>query len=286
MKQNGIWVALFMTVALIACNFPSVLDARPSPVSEPTSSEALETAVHFPTSTEHTAVPSTPSPDRPHGPEEAILILEPGPGSRLVSPARVAGLADPTFEQNLVVRIVLEDGAVLAQAPTTIQAEMGLRGPFALDLPFSVQGEVGGLIQVFADSPRDGGIVHLASVGVRLAAQGAAEIKPVEAHLERIHIQQPSPGEVISGGVAHVEGIGIASFEGTLLVQIFDMAGNLVGMQPLIVDAPEMGMPGTFSVDVPYSIASEGPGRVAVVDPLPAFDGVGHISSVEVILKP
>jgi hypothetical protein len=80
--------------------------------------------------------------------------------------------------------------------------------------------------------------------------------------------------------------MGIASFEGTLVVKIFDVEGNLVGMQSLITDAPEMGMPGPFSIDVPYTITSEGPGRISVIDPLPAFDGVGHISSVEIILKP
>jgi hypothetical protein len=288
MKPNGILAAFIMIITLIGCNVLSPSNAGPSAVSEATSIGILETPLHSPSppsSATPTAVPPTQSPGGSRGPEEAILILEPGPGSRVVSPVHVAGVANPTFEQTLLVRIVLDDGTALTQTPTIIQADVGVRGPFAVDVPFTVQDEVGGLIQVLVVSPRDGGIVHLASVGVRLAAQGTAQIKPVEPHPERIDIQQPLLGEEISGGIVHVEGMAIASFEGTLVVKIFDMEGNQIGMQPLIVNAPEMGMPGPFSADVAYTITLEGPGRISVIDPLPAFDGIGHISSVEVILK-
>jgi hypothetical protein len=45
-------------------------------------------------------------------------------------------------------------------------------------------------------------------------------------------------------------------------------------------------VPGSFVADVPYHVTAEGPGRVVVLDPLPAFDGVGHLASVEVTLAP
>jgi hypothetical protein len=114
-----------------------------------------------------------------------------------------------------------------------------------------------------------------------------AEVKSTNVHPpEAIQIQEPGSGEEISGGVVHVEGIGIASFEGTLVVEVYDVEGALVGMEPLIVDAPDMGQPGVFSVDVSYVAGSEGPGRIVVMDPLPAFNGIGHIASVEVLLGP
>jgi hypothetical protein len=218
--------------------------------------------------------------------EEAILILEPGPGSRVTSPLRVAGIADTTFEQALVVRLVLDDGSLLALEPTTIQTEMGTRGPFEVDVPFELAGERSALLQVYSASARDGGLTHLSSVGVLLALSGPADIRPAQARPEQLQILQPRLIDHISGGIAHVEGFGLASFEGTLLVQIYDVDGNQVGSQSIIVQAPEMGVPGPFVADVPYTVSAEGPGRVVVVDPLPVFDGVGHIASVEVILAP
>jgi hypothetical protein len=42
---------------------------------------------------------------------EAITIAAPGPGSRVTSPLRVAGSADPAQHQEIEVRLLLEDGS-------------------------------------------------------------------------------------------------------------------------------------------------------------------------------
>lgn len=217
---------------------------------------------------------------------EAILILSPGPGSRLISPIRVSGMADPTFEQALAVRLVLDDGSELNVIPAQIAAELGERGPFEAEVPFTVGEERQAFIQVFATSARDGGITHLAAVGVSLAPDGPENIIPVGPHPERIVILEPAQGADISGGVVHVEGFGLASFEQNLVIEVYDEMGNLVGGQPVTVQSPEMGQPGPFSADVPYNIQTAGAGRVVVQDPSPAFDGDVHVSSVEVRLEP
>jgi hypothetical protein len=214
------------------------------------------------------------------------MILEPGSGSRLVSPIHVAGLADPTFEQTLVVRVILADDTVLLVEPTTIQADIGQRGPFAVDLPVSVSVEQPAFIQVYDISPRDGAIAHLSTVGVTLLPSGQATVVPVTPKPERIVITQPTPNATVSGGVAHVEGWALASFEQTLVVDVLDAEGRVVGTQPLIVQAPDFGQPGPFSADVPYTVSAEGSGRIVVRDPSVAFLGDVHRASVTVILKP
>lgn len=218
--------------------------------------------------------------------DESIFIREPGPGSRLISPVHVAGIADPTFEQNLVVRLVLSDGTELAVVPTIIDADPGQRGPYQVDLPFNISGEQQAFIQVYATSPRDGGITHLASVGVTIADSGPEILRPMEVQPERIMIYQPTSGAAVSGGVAHIEGFALASFEQTLLVEVLDADGNVLASQPVTVAAPDLGQPGPFNVDIPYSIATSGPGRIVVRDISPAFGGDAHLASVEVTLEP
>ncbi len=242
-------------------------------------------AVSTPTPTLEPPTATVPLPS-PEAPAEAILILEPGPGSRVTSPLRVAGIADPTFEQTLVVRIVLDDGSELALAPTTITADLGSRGPFEIEVPFTVREERQGFIQVFDVSARDGGVIHLASVGVRLAPGGAAEIVSGERHPERIVIFQPLPGATVRGGEVHVEGFGLASFEQTLVIEVLDADGAVVGSLPIIVNAPDLGIPGPFAADVPYTLRSSGPGRIVVRDISPAFGGDSHLASVEITLEP
>lgn len=240
-----------------------------------------------------TPPPSLPAPtagDTPaSGPElapETILILSPGPGSRLVSPIHLSGEADPTFEQTLGVRLLADDGTELAALSTTIQADVGQRGPFDIDIPFSLSQPRQAFIQVFATSARDGGITHLASVGVQLAPDGAPDIRPVEPHPEQITILEPTAGAVLSGGSLHLAGYGWAGFEQTLVISVYDLQGDKIGEQPVIVNAPDMGQPGPFEADVPYTLTQAGPGRVTVRDVSPAFGGDTHVTSVEVRLEP
>lgn len=217
---------------------------------------------------------------------EAILILEPGPGSRLQSPIHVAGLADPTFEQNLVARILSEAGTTLAMAATTIQAEAGQRGTFSIDLSLQPNQEGPVFLQVYASSPRDGGITHLASSTILLSPDGPVEIKPVDRRSEQIQILSPAPGQPLLGGKLTVEGYGWASFEQTLMVALFDEQGTLLASQPVTISSQELGQPGPFRAELAYSLTAPQAGRVVVRDPGAAFDGDVHLASVEVRLEP
>ncbi len=284
MKAKRAVVLAVLLTLLAGCNFPA---------QEPRAAAtewAPATLSPLPSLTDAASATGSPAPavgpNEPERPEEAILILEPGSGSSLTSPIHVAGIADPSFEQTLVVRVVFVDGSELVIQPVTIAADIGQRGPFEVDIPFTVSGTRQAFIQVYDLSARDGGVVHLASVGVTLTDAGPADIKAVEPHLEQIAIFQPVFGEVIEGGVVHVEGFGLGGFEQTLLIEVYDAGGNIVGSLPIIVNAPDLGLPGIFSGDVPYEAAVAGPGRIVVRDISPAFGGDSHLSSVEVTLEP
>jgi hypothetical protein len=218
--------------------------------------------------------------------EEAIMILTPGPGSRVTSPVRVSGEADPTFEQNLVVRVLLADGSLVSQVATTIQAEVGQRGAFSVDVPVNLTAEQAIFIQVFAASPRDGRITHLSSAGVTFTPTGPAVIETRPEYPEQIVIFEPQLGAQVSGGSVHVRGFGLATFEQTLNVDVQDQNGNVIGSEAVIVAAPALGKPGYFEADVTFTVGRAQPGRVVVRDVSPAFGGTVHLSSVEVNLAP
>jgi hypothetical protein len=198
----------------------------------------------------------------------------------------VAGVSDPTFEQTLVVRAILDDGAELAVVPTTIQADIGQRGNFEVDVPISLTEERSVFIQVYSTSARDGGITHLSSVAAMFTPAGPEEITTQEAHPEQIAIFQPQLAGTVSGGTAHVEGFALASFEQTLVVEVQDAEGTVIGSEAVIVQAPDLGFPGPFSADVAYTVSEAGPGRIVVRDISPAHGDNVHLSSVEVTLEP
>ena len=275
------YVVLAIGLTLIACR---TLAPSPAPTVDiqATFERVRETLVNAPAPTE------PPPADLP---EEAILILTPGSGSRLVGEVHVEGIADPTFEQNLVVQVVaLRQGQsdVIAQQPVTIQAELGQRGPFAADIIFNFEGDVDqpGELRVSSSSPRDGGLIHLATAQVTLAASGLPDIRTADPHDELVVITSPSPGATVNGGVVRVEGVGLASFEQTLLVEIYNPDGHSISRGPVTVAAPDYGNWGPFYADLLYSVSAPEPGRIVVSDPSPAFGQTLHLASVEIQLEP
>ena len=216
------------------------------------------------------------------------MILAPGPGSRLTSPLQVRGVADPTFEQTLVARLVDASGTVITEEPLMIQAPLGERGPFEGEISVVISEQTNVFLQVYATSPRDGGITHLETVGggITLMPEGSQEIGERDPYPEQIAIVEPENGQQISGGLVHVEGVGVASFEGTLVLELYGAEGERLGSEPIIVEAVDMGTPGAFSGEVAYSISEPGPARLVVRDPLPTANGVNHIASVEIRLAP
>jgi len=271
MMHRIIFLASFLVICLAACGSSGEQTPEALPMPATPGAVITETVVELPAA---------------GAPAEAIQILEPGPGSQVSAPLHVAGIADPTFEQNLVVRVLDENGTQLALAPTTIQAEAGQRGSFSIDLPLPSDAAGPLFLQVYATSARDGGITHLDAAIVNLVPQGSELIRILEPAVERIQILSPGVGQTISGGVLLLEGYGWASFEQTLVVELYDEQGNQIAMQPVIVQSPDLGQPGQFRAELNYSLDAPQAGRVVVRDPSAAFEGNVHLSSVELRLEP
>lgn len=269
-------------ILLAACT-PSVAVVMPAESHEPTGTPNVPTATLPPSSTA-TVLPPSPTPLTL--PDEAIAIRQPGPGSVATSPLNVEGIADPAFEQTIILRLVSENGTVLAEQPAIIKALAGGRGAFEGQLYFIVWSEGNAFLQAYHESPRDGALVHLASVALRLSPTGPSDLKTSDVQPERITILAPEVGAQIGGAQVKVEGIGIASFEQTLLVEVYDGSGSRVGGQPVILQGVGLGERGPFSVTVPYEVTEAGPGRIVVRDISPAFGGDVHLASVEVELSP
>ncbi len=303
------WVLPALASAALACSVFGGSPATPTPTAfVPPTVGATDTAVSGPTPTiaVTTAPPASDTPP-PAGPSatplppdipEAILILEPGQPSSVTSPVHVSGEADPTFEQNLVVQITDEFGAVLTTVPTTIQAGAPDRGPFAVDVDFSVGTDQPGRISVFSTSARDGGLIHLASVEVTLLASGSASISAAAPHPESLIIYGPESNSAVSGGFISIAGYSEYVFENQLSVILCGEGGsgdlepvcgtddNILEIGGLTVNSPDMGQPGPILGDLPYSISAPIQARLAVYSLSARDGGIIHLASVPIQLSP
>lgn len=276
-KRNTVFM-LAVVLMLASCNYTGG-NRVPDPTQPPVPTQP-------PKETSAPATDAVPLPEERS--QEAIMVLEPGPGSRVTSPITVRGVADPTFEQTLVARLVDASGSVLIEEPLMIQSPLGERGPFEGQIEFTVSEATNVFLQVYATSARDGGITHLETVGggITLLPAETQDIVERDPYPEQIAIFEPQAGQQISAGSVHVEGFGLASFEGTLVLELYDAEGTKLGSTPIIVASPDMGTSGHYSGDVPYSISEQTPARLVVRDPLPTGNGVNHITSVEIRLQP
>lgn len=283
----------------VAIETPTSAPATVTPAPPATDTAAPPPATDTappPPATDTAAPPATPTPDPTR---EVILILEPGLTSAVASPVRVSGEADPTFEQNLVIQITDQDGAVLTTVPTTIQAELGSRGPFSADVTFSVPSDQPGRISVYSASARDGGLVHLASVEVTLlAAGGTANVVPAAPHAEVHQIFKPNLLALASGGSVHVEGFSEYVFEANLNLALCGEGGsgaphaicgtvdNVIAEGFSMLQSPDIGLPGPFETDLPFTIPGPTRARLAVYSLSARDGGLLHLSSVEISLAP
>ena len=306
-KRPG-WALAGLAAAALACNVLGAGPATPtpSPLPPPTAVDtvAAPTASPLPAATDTSSAPTataagvvTPSPT-PELPDEVILVLEPAVAASVTSPVHVAGDADPTFEQNLVVLISDETGAVLATQSTTIQAEAGQRGTFDVDVPFTVVADQPGRIAVYSASARDGGLLHLASVEVTLLASGSAAVVPGQPHQEIHVIDEPAAQASVSGGSLHVSGYSEYVFESQLSLALCGEGGtgaadllcgtsdNLIAQGVATVNSPDVGQPGPFTGDIAYTVTAPVQARLVVYSVSPRDGGILHLATVDVQLQP
>lgn len=274
---------------------PATDTAAPPPATDTAAPPPATDTAAAPPATDTPAATAFPTPDPTL---ETILILEPGLTSSVTSPVRISGEANSTFEQNLVIQVTDQDGAVLTVFPTTIQSELGTRGPFSAEATFSVASDQPGRISVFSTSARDGGLEHLASVEVTLLASGSANIVPAAAHSETHQIYEPAWLATATGGHLHIEGFSDYVFEGTLNLALCGEGGsgapepicgtadNLLASGFAMLQAPDIGQPGPFETDLIYAVASPVRARLAVYSLSARDGGLVHLSTVPVTVAP
>lgn len=104
----------------------------------------------------------------PH--RERIIIESPAPGEEISGgEIQVFGIALPSFEGTLVVRLIGPDGDVMVEEPLIVDApDIGQYGTFQITLSYEIEEPIPARVLVTDPSPAFGGHNHVNSVEVRL----------------------------------------------------------------------------------------------------------------------
>lgn len=232
------------------------------------------------------AAPPGAAPDMTQGPAEAILITSPQPGQGARGTLLVEGLTDAALAQHLNVVLRDAQGTVIGTTRPTTQtpAPADQRGTFSVEVavPPDVPRQLG-RVQVYAISPGNNGVTHLASVEVELNGDvqaTAVRIDPLTP--EAIAVIFPSPNAEVNGVVKVAAATALGP---KIVIEVLDANNQTVGRVEQTIDLAT-GSPAQVMVEVPIKVSAAGPGRVLVYV-VNARDGATeHLSSVEVNLVP
>ena len=272
-----------MAWSMLACGF--VGGAAPAAVPTADLQKApLAVAVATPTG----GAPKTTSPEvaapQPIVALETIVISAPRLNQGVRNVIRVAGVADPTFEQRLGLLVRDQTGRVIGVASAQIQAATGQRGPFegAVQLPLNLPPQPGRVI-VYAISPRDRGPVQLSSVEVQLSSDAPANAAlPDPNQREAIVITAPQPGATLRGS-AHV--VAETMYPSDLVIEVRGLNNETLGRVTRTLNN-DAELPAPLIVDVPFRVTNDPLGRIVIYNLHPRDGQTIHLSSVEVNLQP
>lgn len=97
----------------------------------------------------------------------AILVESPIIGAKVSSPVTISGTAN-VFEATVSLRILDENGHEIARTFTTATCGTGCRGDYSVSVPFNVDHQQQGTIEVFESSAKDGSPINVVSIPVIL----------------------------------------------------------------------------------------------------------------------
>jgi hypothetical protein len=236
------------------------------------------------------APPPTPTP---HAqplpipvPQEAIALLDPGPGSQVTSPIHISGFGGPSLNERLHLYLLGEDGQVISEHTTYLLSSPGKAGRFAWELPFQINGlaERGRLVATI-ESLRDGQLSHLASVPLVLLSTGDPLLRGAPRSSEKLTIASPRNNAVLHSGTVTITGGGWTENTVPLTIDVLDRTGTSIGSAQIVIDAPP-GTSAMFQADVRFQVDHLQVGRVTVSEPSPDIPGMIHIAAVDVVLQP
>jgi hypothetical protein len=296
-RPSRAWRLVLLTGLLGACGVPPTVAVPTPSVALPTLAPT-ETVVASPSPPPYTdatppivldvplpsptPIPATPSIGLP---PERLSIYEPGPGSQAVSPLRVTGFGGPSWQGRVRLRLIGEQGDILADRTTFLQAMPDLAGRIYTDLAFSFPWVAQtARLEVRTYSTRDGQMDHLTTRTVVLLTTGTALVYPGIGGAEKIAIFSPRANSYVRGSPVTVRGGGWLDTPGPLVVDVLDRDGNVVGSATTPLSTSNLGEVGGFEVQVPYTLDNSQYGRIAVYEPAISPPGILHYSSVDVYL--
>jgi hypothetical protein len=273
------------TISPLSPTVPPTQENSATPLTTPSLEPTItETILPLPTFTLPPTMTATSLP-LPEVGSGVIQFFNPGPQSKLVSPAIVYGYAIPGYNHKGFANLYGEDGRLLSSQVLQLNTVFTW-ALFYWTMSFETQGA--GELARLTMSTQDqyGRLTAVNSVHLILLPEGFSIINPPGDLKERCVIEKPVSGRRISGGKLTVSG-GMRVFNSLpLVVELIGRDGKMITSQLVAASPAPDDSYVPFQVDLPYSISS---GRWALLVVRQLDDRIGgtmYLYSREIYLSP
>lgn len=220
-------------------------------------------------------------------PPAEIKIYRPGDLSRVVSPFSVVANLPPGQNGQVQLELVGEDGRTLANI---VQFVIPLSNQSTANLVVDVRFEIPGVAEAgrlqFTLRDNNGRVKAISSANLVLLSSGLTELKGYGDLRENIVIQQPLEGARIEGGTILVSGAARTGDDKSLVIELLDNDGKIVGSELAALDQPLERKFFTYNGKIDYSVSVETSVRMVVRARGARIPGTTFLNSVELTLAP
>jgi hypothetical protein len=274
------------------------IQATISPSPLPTDTPTIQATQTSPPSP--TLAPATPTPPNSSNPPAADQdpmpavdipvsinqILDPGAGSKVLSPFIMRAAIKPGDNSAVRIELVGQDGQLLMREVRSYQSLETDWLTLGSEISYGINSIAEpGRLQVSIEDEH-GRLKSVSSIDLVLQSLGDQDLNQQDDKLENIVLASPRPNLLIQGGNLRVSGMARPRTSQPLRIEIVTSDGKIVGTRQVSVNPSDSSQYGSFAIDVPYNIPSTNRVRIQVWEPGGAIPGIIHLSSVEVLLSP
>jgi hypothetical protein len=216
-----------------------------------------------------------------------LLIKQPGQLSQIVSPFRVIAFATPGPDNLVQVRLLGEDGRILAEKIVKVMEYLGLEnGNMITDLEFEIDSLSEFARLEISVTDEFGRVKAYNSVNLILLSIGESDRNYTPEIQERVIIQYPLPNYMVQGNSLLVSGLVRTNSTQQLTLTLTDESGILVGAgfaSVVLSDQQDFGLfigEISFQVDLPVWV------NLSISLPGERIPGVEYIKTMELVISP
>jgi hypothetical protein len=207
--------------------------------------------------------------------------------SPVISPIKLVTRLTSQVGKTMRVELYGEDGRLLARYLRTFQRIPWEAARVDVDLAFEIDGagEIGRVVVSVEDV--FGRLMDVNSVNLLLLSHGATQPNPATALWQRLIIEEPSPMEMVQGGVLIITGRALPNNpDQPLRVTLVGEDGHTLGQRLAKVNVETPGDYGVYVAEVPYTVTALTPARLVIFEEGEPISDIAHLSSIEVLLAP